>query len=556
MKKSNKTVYVLSVAVLAAAMSVFVCARRNDFGLGRNMELLVNMMRELSVNYVDPVSADDLMANAAEGMVSRLDPYTEYLSEESMKNFEQAATGKYGGVGAIIRKRGDYVVVAEPYKDSPADRAGLRAGDKIVAVDGADAKGFSTEDVSSRLKGDPNTYVKVTVERLLDGERVTHNLKRERIAISGVTYSGWVEEGIGIICHSDFTDGCYDDLRAAVERLRSEGELKGLILDYRNNGGGILQEAVKIVSLFVPKGTKVVEIKGRAPEMTRSHTTPYEPLLPDVPLAVLVNGNTASSSEIVAGSLQDLDRAVLVGAKSFGKGLVQSTVPIGYDAYVKMTTAKYYIPSGRCIQNIDYSSHDENIRTVPDSLMREFATRNGRKVYDGGGVMPDIRIDPEYISRYALTIYAMGFIDEFCDDYVRRHPDLKVDNRTFALTDEDYADFTEFMKDKEVPYTSDTRRALEHLRTAVESDKYSDRYGDMLEAMEAELDDDTASNLRTYRKEIAESIESGILTRYNYSAGASEHILAKDKTVAEAVKVLRDAGEYARILREQNTEKK
>lgn len=555
MKRSNR-VYLTALLAAAAAISVFAGAKRDDFGLGSNMELIVNMMRELAVNYVDPVSADDLMANAAEGMVRNLDPYTEYLSEESMKSFEQAATGKYGGVGAIIRKRGDYVVVAEPYKDSPADRSGLKAGDKIVAIDGVDAKGFSTEEVSSRLKGDPNTTVNVTVERLLDGERVTHTLRRERISISGVTYSGWAAEGIGIICHADFTDGCYDDLRAAVERLGREGELKGLILDYRNNGGGILQEAVKILSLFVPKGTEVVSMKGRAEKMTRSHMTPYEPLLADVPLVVLVNGNTASSSEIVTGALQDLDRAVVIGSKSFGKGLVQSTIPIGYDAYVKMTTAKYYIPSGRCIQNIDYSSHDENIRMVPDSLVREFTTRGGRKVYDGGGVMPDIRIEPEYISRFALTVYALGFIDEFCDDYVRRHPDLKPDNLTFALTDEDYADFTEFMKDKEVPYTSDTRRALEHLRTALESDKYTDRYGDLLDKMESELDDDMASNLKTYRKEIVESIESGILTRYNYSTGASEHVLAKDKTVAEAVKVLRDADEYARILREQDTEKK
>ena len=545
-----------ALAVAAAIAVLFVCGQRNDFGLGRNMELLLNMMRELSVNYVDPIKADDLMANAAEGMVSRLDPYTEYLSEESMKNFEFTATGKYGGIGAIIGKRDDYVVIREPYKDSPADRAGLMAGDKILAIDGVDAKGFSTEDVSSRLKGDPNTYVKVTVERLLNGETVTHNIKRERIAISGITYSGWAADGIGIISHSDFTDGCYDDMRAAIERLRSEGELKGLILDYRNNGGGLLPEAINILSLFVPKGTEVVSMKGRTNEANRTYKTPYEPLLPDVPLAVLVNGNTASSSEIVTGSLQDLDRAVVLGTKSFGKGLVQSTIPIGYDAYVKLTTAKYYIPSGRCIQNIDYSSHDRNVREVPDSLVREFATRNGRKVYDGGGIMPDVKIEPEYISRFALTIYAMGFIDEFCDEYVRRHPDLKVDNVKFALTEEDYADFAEFMKDKEVPYTSDTRRALERLRAAVEADKYTDRYGETIKAMEDELDDDMQNNLRTYKKEIVESIEAGLVTRYNYARGASERGYAVDKGVAEAVKVLQDAEEYRRILTEQDTVKK
>ena len=543
-----------TVAVVAAF--VFVCGQRNDFGLGRNIEMLVNMMRELSVNYVDPVSADDLMANAADGMVSRLDPYTTYISEEGMKQFETEATGKYGGIGSIIRQEGDYVVIRGPYKDSPADRAGLKAGDKIVAIDGVDTKGFSTEEVSKRLKGDPNTYVKVTVERIMDGERVTCNIKRERIAISGITYSGWAAEGIGIISHADFTDGCYDDMRAAIERLQTEGELKGLILDYRNNGGGILPEAVKIVSLFVPKGTEVVSMKGRTAESNRTYKTPYEPLLPEVPLALLVNGNTASSSEIVVGALQDLDRAVLLGTKSFGKGLVQSTIPIGYDAYVKMTTAKYYIPSGRCIQNIDYSSHDDNVRAVPDSLVREFTTRNGRKVYDGGGLMPDVQVAPEYISRFALTVYVLGFIDQFCDDYARRHPDMAVDNVAFALTDEDYADFVEFMKDKDVPYTSDTRHALERLRAAVDADKYTDRYGEMLTAMESELDDDMMSNLKTYKKEIVESIESGIVTRYNYSFGAAERGVASDKCVAEAVRMLRDKDEYERILREQDTARK
>ena len=554
--KSRKRILTGAVAVAVAAAGAFMFAQRNDFGLGRNMELLVNMMRELSVNYVDPVSADDLMANAADGMVRNLDPYTVYLSEEDMKNFEVSATGKYGGVGAIISKRGDWVVIREPYKDSPADRAGLKAGDRIVAIDGTDTKGFSTEDVSSRLKGDPNTYVKVTVERNVDGERVTHNIRRERIAISGITYSGWAADGVGIISHADFSEGCYDDMRAAIERLRSEGELRGLILDYRNNGGGSLPEAIKIVSLFVPKGTEVVSMKGRAAESNRTYKTPYEPLLPDTPLAVLINSNTASSSEIVSGSLQDLDRAVLLGSKSFGKGLVQTTIPIGYDAYVKMTTAKYYIPSGRCIQNIDYSSHDDNIREVPDSLVREFTTRSGRKVYDGGGLMPDVRIEPEYISRFALTIYAMGFIDEFCDDYVRLHPDLKPDNRTFKLADEDYAAFEEFMKDKEVPYTSETRRVLERLCKAVDADKYADRYGEMIATMESQLDDDTPSNLRTYRKEIAESIEAGIVTRYNYSHGAAERGLARDNAVAEAVKILDNPEEYARILAEQDTPRK
>ncbi len=521
------------------------------------MEKLVNMMRELSVHYVDEVAPEDLMSSAAAGMVSRLDPYTYYLSEEDMKKFELETTGKYGGIGAFIRQRDDYVVIAEPYKGSPADRAGLRIGDKIVEIEGKDARGFTTEKVSSLLKGDPNTKVHITVERIVDGKREAKTIRRERIVIPAVTYAGWVDRGngIGYIQQADFSESGYEEMRASIERLRGEGELRGLILDYRNNGGGIMQEAVRILSLFVPKGTEVLSTKGRAADANKTYRTTLDPLLPETPLAVLVNANTASSSEIVAGALQDLDRAVVVGQKSYGKGLVQTSMPIGYDAYVKMTTAKYYIPSGRCIQRIDYSSHDQGVHSVPDSLVREFTTRNGRKVYDGGGIMPDVRTETEYISRFALTLYAMGFIDEFCDDYFRRHSADSVDNRTFAIGDADYEDFVAFMKDKEVPYTSDTRRVLDRLKAALESDRFTERFADEMARIEGSLHDDTESNLRTYRKEIEESIVSGIIMRFNYAAGAIEHSLVDDGDVKRAVGVLLDSEEYGRILTEQDTVK-
>ena len=546
----------VAAAVLVVA-GVSIHAGHDDFGLGRNMEKLVNMMRELSVHYVDEVAPEDLMSSAAAGMVSRLDPYTYYLSEEDMKKFELETTGKYGGIGALIRQRDDYVVIAEPYKGSPADRAGLRIGDKIVEIEGKDARGFTTEKVSSLLKGDPNTKVHITVERIVDGKREAKTIRRERIVIPAVTYAGWVDRGngIGYIQQADFSESGYEEMRASIERLRGEGELRGLILDYRNNGGGIMQEAVRILSLFVPKGTEVLSTKGRAADANKTYRTTLDPLLPETPLAVLVNANTASSSEIVAGALQDLDRAVVVGQKSYGKGLVQTSMPIGYDAYVKMTTAKYYIPSGRCIQRIDYSSHDQGVHSVPDSLVREFTTRNGRKVYDGGGIMPDVRTETEYISRFALTLYAMGFIDEFCDDYFRRHSADSVDNRTFAISDADYEDFVAFMKDKEVPYTSDTRRVLDRLKAALESDRFTERFADEMARIEGSLHDDTESNLRTYRKEIEESIVSGIIMRFNYAAGAIEHSLVDDGDVKRAVGVLLDSEEYGRILTEQDTVK-
>ncbi len=550
------TRYVATAVVMAAVAGVFTFASRDDFGLGRNMELLVNMMRELSTHYVDRLDPDKMMRNAADGMVGDLDPYTTYLSEEDMKEFEMATTGKYGGIGALIRKRGDYVVIAEPYKGSPADRAGLKIGDKIVAIGKEDAKGFTTEQVSSRLKGDPNTNVKVTIENLIDGKRRTLNIKRERIAIPGIPYSGMLNDSIGYVRHADFTDGCYDDMRSAIENLCKDGRVKGLVLDYRNNGGGILQEAVKIVSLFTPKGTEVVSTKGRVESENKIFRTEFEPLLPDMPIVVLVNGNTASSSEIVAGALQDMDRAVIVGQKSFGKGLVQSSRPIGYDAYVKMTTAKYYIPSGRCIQNIDYSNHDSEAHEVADSLVREFKTRNGRKVYDGGGIMPDVSLEAQYISRFALTLYAMGIIDEFGDEYMKRHYADSIDLRGFSISDKEYERFVEFVRGRDVSYTSETRRVLDQLKKALEADRFDKQLAAHITELESELRDDTESNLRTYRDEIVESLNSNIIMRYYYSEGAIEHSLSEDKEIVAAVALLGNPAEYSEILATRDTLRK
>lgn len=543
------------LAALVGAALLFTYAKRNDFGLGRNMEIAVNMMRELSLYFVDEVDPDKLMEGVAEGMVRNLDPYTEYMSEAEMSDFDVMTTGKYGGVGSLIRKKGDYVILAQPYKGAPADKAGLKIGDKILAIDGVDAKGFTIEEVSKRMKGNPGSSLRLTVERLLGGEKETVTLLRERIAIPGVPYAGYVADGIGYIQHSDFTEGCYDDMRTAIDRLRAEGSLRGLILDYRNNGGGILQEAVKILSMFVPKGTEVVTTKGRTEN--KIFRTSSEPTLPNLPLVVLVNNNSASAAEIVAGALQDLDRAVVIGQKSFGKGLVQTTRPLGYNAFLKLTTAKYYIPSGRCIQAIDYShSQEGSVKSIPDSLINEFTTQGGRKVYDGGGIMPDIRIEPEYNSRFAMTLYVMGFIEDFGDRYMQAHPNQTIDSRTFALTDADYADFERFMEDKEVPYESETRRVFKALRKAAESDRYQ-QVSDRIEALEAELKDDTENNLETYRKEITEIIESDIVLRHNYMEGLIEYnILSGDQDVERAVEVLDNPTEYTRIVTEQDTQKK
>lgn len=555
MDKIAKYRFLPAAALLCAAAGLLTFAVRNDFGLGRNMEITVNMMRALSLEYVDEIDPDRLMEGAAAGMVRDLDPYTEYIPEESVQDFEFLTTGKYGGIGSLIRKKGDYVIIAQPYRNAPADRAGLKIGDRILEIDGVPAKGFTTDQVSSRLKGEAGSKVCVTVESL-DGAQRRVEIVRERISVPGVPYAGWAAEGIGFIRHSDFTEGCYEEMRSAIDRLRAEGELKGLILDYRSNGGGIMQEAVRILSMFVPKGTEVVSTKGRGEDANRSYRTASEPILPDLPLVLLVNGSTASAAEIVSGALQDLDRAVLIGQRTFGKGLVQSTRPLGYNAMLKLTTAKYYIPSGRCIQAIDYSLSQEGaVRAVPDSLVSEFETRAGRKVYDGGGIMPDIQTGQEYVSRFAMTLYALGFIEDFCDEYMRRHAGEEIDIRSFAITDADYEEFRTFMQDKQVPYESDTRRALRTLKKAAEEDRFDDM-SVRFEQMEAELKDDTRANLETYREQIARSIENDIVLRHGYAEGVIEHSLAGDREVAEAVKILADPAGYMHITTEQDTRRK
>ena len=546
------------VALLAIVVAGSVWATKQDFGLGRNMEIMVNLMRELSLQYVDEVAPDKLMKDGAMGMVRNLDPYTTYMSESEMNDFEVLATGKYGGIGATIRMKRDSsgVVIAQPYKGSPSDLAGLKIGDKFVSIDGEDVTKCSSSDISSKLKGTPGTKVKLSVERLMTGKVEEFEIERARISIPGVPYAGFVADGVGYIRHNDFTDGCYDEMRAAVERLRAEGELKGLILDYRDNGGGSLPEAVKILSIFLPKDTKVVTMKGRTERSKREYVTESNPVLPDVPMVALINGNSASASEIVCGALQDMDRAVLMGQRSYGKGLVQTLMPLGYNAYAKVTTAKYYIPSGRCVQRINYSAHDGSGKeNLPDSLISEFKTRNGRKVYDGKGLMPDVKTEPEYISSFAMMLYNLGYVEDFLDGYMRRNPNLKVDNRRFSISDSDYEDFVKFMADKDVPYESRTRLALESLKKISKEERYDADFAEDLKQIESKLKDQTADNLRHYRAEMMDLLNGDVVMRHNYFEGVVEYNLVSDSTVMKAVDLLRDAERYRKILTEQHTTK-
>lgn len=555
--------YIFRLAVLFVAMSLLATdavwaqgeeRTKQDFELGRATEILANLMREYHTNYVDEVDADRLLKSAVDGLVGATDPYSEYLSEESMAEFEMLTTGKYGGVGSLIRKRGDYVVFAQPYKGTPSDEAGVKIGDKILAIEGEDMRGVATDVISSRLKGDPGTEVRVTIERNIEGSVDTLKLKRRRISIPSVPYAGYVAPGIGYIVHNDFIEGSYDEVRRALERLTKEDSLRGLILDYRSNGGGLMQEAVDIASLFVPYGERIVSIMGRDSSSLHHYDTRYRPLAEELPIVILVSGSSASASEILAGAMQDADRGVIMGQRTYGKGLVQGTRPLGYGTYLKYTTAKYYIPSGRCIQAVNYSKRrsDGSVESVPDSLISEFKTRGGRKVYDGGGIVPDVRIEPQYVSRFALTLYAMGYMEDWADGYMRRNHEREIDVRRFSITDEDYADFCRFIEEKDVPYESETRHQLKALERAADNDRYNDRLKDVLKELDELVKDDKMSNMETYRPEIIEALNGEIVLRYAYSEGVQEYAAVRDSSVLRAAELLQDTAEYRRILREQH----
>ena len=547
----------LKYTLLAVALvALFVCgtfATRNDFGLGRNMEIMVNFMHAISTQYVDKVDADEMMKNGAAGITAKLDPYTDFISEKEMPDFEQMTTGRYGGIGSLIRKKGDYAIIAEPYKGSPADESGLRIGDKIVAVDGKEMRGSEIDNISKALRGEPNTTVKITIERLLTGEREELKIRRRRISIPSITYAGYVAEGVGYIRHADFTDKCYEDMRVAILRLQSEGELKSLVLDYRNNGGGLLQSAVKVLSLFVPKGTMVVEMRGRNGVMEKLHTQ-FEPLLPSIPIVVLINGNSASAAEIVAGAIQDLDRGVVVGQRSFGKGLVQSTLPLGYNAYAKVTTAKYYIPSGRCIQALRYSK-EGRAEAVADSLISEFKTARGRKVYDGGGIMPDKRVENKYLSSFAVLLYLTGVVEDFGDIYYKQHHATPIDVKNFSISDKDYADFVAMAMERDIPYKSESRVALENLRSALKKER-NDSLEEALAAIDKGLNDDKRSCFETFRKDVEEQINQNIVLRYAYAEGVIANSLRSDEELKAAIETLANKAEYERILTSQDTARK
>lgn len=526
------------------------------FELSKNLDIFATLLRELNTYYVEDIKPGDLVKKGIDEMLNTLDPYTEFYAESDIEDYKIMVTGQYGGIGSLIRQKGDFVMVGEPYEGFPAQKAGLLAGDVITEIDGKSIKGKTTSDVSKLLKGQAGTAVKVLVEREGEKKPFEVTLVREEIKIKNVPYYGVISEGVGYIKLTGFTENAAKEVKAAFQELKEKHNIKSLIFDLRDNGGGLLRESIDIVNTFVAKDLPIVEQKGKVKEMNRVHRSMYAPVDTAMPITVLVNRSSASASEIVSGSLQDLDRAVVIGQRSFGKGLVQQTVQLSYGTQMKVTTAKYYTPSGRCIQELDYLHKNKQGRAehIPDSLIREFKTRGGRSVYDGSGIYPDIKLEPHQYALITAAIVGKNHVFDYATKYRVRTKSI-APAATFTLSEEEYSDFLKYLSDKTYEYTTKSEKTLDELKKNAESEKYFENikplYGDLKAKIEANKKDDLAK----YKSEIKDLLEQEIAARYYFQKGRLESSLRNDSEVKEAIKVLSDLKLYRSILAGQGSYK-
>ncbi len=530
---------VLALFVLLGASSF----KTDFFEIAKQIEIFTTLFKELNMNYVDETNPAELMDTAIKNMLDDLDPYTKFLNEQDVETYRINNTGEYSGIGALVRSYEDRLVIVEPYKGYPADKAGLKAGDELITIAGINVKDFQ-DDASELLKGANKTTVDVTYKR--QGNTYEATIEREAIEVDAVPYFHMIDEEIGYVVLSRFNKKASAQTREAIESLKAEGATK-LILDLRGNPGGLLSEAINVTNLFVPKGTLVVTTKSKVKKFNQSYETRNKPLDEEIPLVVLVDGKSASASEIVSGSLQDLDRAVVIGAKSFGKGLVQRPLKLTYGTQLKVTISRYYTPSGRCIQSLDYWNRDEEGNAVRNTQFNEFTTRNGRKVRDGGGIMPDIPIASLNTNDLVNALVNNHVLFDYATDYYYGHPDLPVED--FTLSDADFEAFKRHVSSSSFDFQTKTELALKESLTGRNNEIFGREVEEDTKALLLSIEKSKLAALDTYRKEITKPLEDEIIKRYVYREGLYDFYLNHDEAIQAGAQLLKDESKYRSVLR-------
>jgi carboxyl-terminal processing protease len=541
--------YIIVFLVFVLSFAAISYDDGDDFELVKQFEIYSSLIRDLRIFYVDEVDIGKLIKTSLDKMLESLDPYTVYYPESQIEDYKFMTTGEYGGIGATVVKIGNNITITEPYFGYPAQKAGIRAGDIILKIQNVSVEGKSLDDVSKFLKGQPNSAIKMLIKRPGVDNPFEKVISRENIVISNVPYYGIIKDNIGIIKLTGFTESASKEFKDALMDLRNSNKISGLVIDLRDNPGGLLIEAVNIVNLFVDKGQEVVNTKGKVKQWNRTFYASSLAIDTKMPITVLVNRGSASASEIVAGSLQDLDRAVIIGCRTFGKGLVQTVRDLSYNTKFKVTTAKYYIPSGRCIQALDYSHRNEDgsVGKVPDSLISEFKTQNGRKVYDGGGVAPDILIDVPKYHKITNSLISNNLIFDFSTQYRLKHDSIG-ELKKFIFSEADYKNFKIFLKDKKVDYLTESEKALEELEKAISTEKYIEKVKDEVQTLKQKLSHNIENDLDLYANEIKPIIKEEIISRYFFQKGRIQFEQIDDDGIKQSLEILNDKEKYNNIL--------
>ena len=549
MRKNTRVIIFISGVLLLAFGALSLKEDDKRFQISKGLDVFATLFRDVNLFYVDDVQPEKMVQDGIDAMLKKLDPYTVFYPESKIDEFKMMTTGEYAGIGSIIGVKGDYVVIREPYRNSPSNKAGLLPGDLILAIDGENMKGKTVEYVSSRLKGQPGKEVVLKVQRIGEDKPMEKRVLREIVQMPSVPYHGMLNDQTGYIYFTSFTDKSADDVRKAIMELKNKGA-QSLVLDLRGNGGGLLDQAVEIASFFLPRGSLIVSTKGKMKQWDKEYKTTKNPLLPDMKLTVLIDRASASAAEILSGALQDYDRAVVLGERSFGKGLVQTTRDLVYNTKLKVTTAKYYIPSGRCIQAVDYTHRnpDGSVGVVPDSLIKPFKTQAGRTVYDGGGITPDIKIEPEKYARVSQELVMQDMVFDFVNEYAVKHSSLPSPSE-FVLTDELFNEFKAYLKTKEFEYETATQAMLDKLVKTAKDEKYYDQISKQVEQLKNDLGHSIDRDLDSFKAEISDILADQFMERYYMQDGVIEYHIRNDKHIAKALEVLANDEEYQKILK-------